>query len=97
LAADALGWLERQGIPVPDRVQVVAFDNDPDYHSLGITSCLPDWEGIGYLMAHALIRDFPVERTRLGYIRMRALLLERETTVDSRQWAADGGQRPAGR
>jgi DNA-binding transcriptional regulator YhcF (GntR family)/DNA-binding LacI/PurR family transcriptional regulator len=81
MAAHALDWLERHGIAVPDTTQLVALDNDPRFHARGITSCLPDWEGIGYLMAHALIRDFPIERTRLGYIRMRALLLERETTM----------------
>jgi hypothetical protein len=46
----------------------------------GITSVILDKETIGYNLAHALLDDIPVERTSQGYLRMKALVLERGTT-----------------
>jgi hypothetical protein len=58
----------------------MTVENDPAYYHLGLTYCYPDFARLGYLMAHALIGDFPVEKTTRGSIRMHTLVVEKLTT-----------------
>ncbi len=80
-AAGAIRWLREQGLAVPGDVSVVGLENDPAFYHLGISYCGPDWGRLGYLMAHGLIGDIPVARTRKGFVRTGALFRERLTTA----------------
>lgn len=79
-AAEALACAERRGARVPDRLSIVSLDNDPAYYHLGLTRCELDWERLGYQMAHAIVGDFPVPRTREGCLRVAARVVEKLTT-----------------
>jgi DNA-binding transcriptional regulator YhcF (GntR family) len=79
-AAAAIRWARERNINIPDDLSVIGLQSDPRYYSYGLTYCGPDWHTIGYQMAHALIRDFPVARTGKGFIRTSALMVERITT-----------------
>ena len=81
-AATALEVAERcaaRRIPLPSGVALLCFDKDVSLRRHGIASCVPDWNTIGYLMAHALIGDIPIQTSRRGFIRTPALLYERST------------------
>jgi hypothetical protein len=80
LAVEALRAAERLRVNVPAEAGLLSFANDPQYLHEGISCSVPDWQQIGYLMAHALIGDFPVARTGKGFLRVRAEVLERQTT-----------------
>ena len=80
MAVKALKEMKDMGIRVPEDVSVLTFDNDPSHYHWGITYCDPDWERTGYLMAHALIGDFPVARTSHGFIRIPGKVVEGLTT-----------------
>ncbi len=77
-AAQAVRWCTEHGRK-PAQQSVLSATNAPACYELGISSCVTDWRTIGYLLAHALIGDMPVERTRRGYIRTRARIYERLT------------------
>ncbi len=79
-AADALAWAKKRGIPVPARLGVFSLESNPRYYHLGLSCCEVDWEGIGYLMAHAVMGDFAVEKTSRGFIRPVVRVVERQTT-----------------
>jgi DNA-binding transcriptional regulator YhcF (GntR family) len=79
-AAEALALAQARGLNVPRDVAVLSLENDPSYYHLGITCCEPDWESIGYVMAHALLKDIPVEKTRRGFLRVGARVVQRLTT-----------------
>jgi DNA-binding transcriptional regulator YhcF (GntR family) len=90
-AARALDWAEKNRIRVPQDLAIVGIhtpldvaiapiEDDSHFHHLGISCCVCDWERIGYLMAHAVIGDIPIEKTSKGFIRVGALMLERQTT-----------------
>lgn len=70
----------KRGIRIPRDMAILSFENDPHYYVEGISCCIPDWERMGYLMAHAIIGDFPVARTSKGFLRVMADILERSTT-----------------
>ena len=78
-AIAAAGWCEAHRIPVPSGAAILCFDDNPTLRRHGIASCVPDWNTIGYLMAHALIGDIPIQTSRRGFIRTPALLYERST------------------
>lgn len=67
---------ERRPRP-PRELSLLSFENNPLYYHQGITCCVPDWDQMGYLMAHAIIGDFQVARTRKGFLRVKADVLER--------------------
>lgn len=79
-AAAALDWAAGRGVDIPGTLSVVSLENDPAFLHRGITCCVRDWESAGYLLAHALLGDIPIARTRQGYVRTSALMLERRTT-----------------
>jgi DNA-binding LacI/PurR family transcriptional regulator len=79
-AAEALEWCRLHRKKVPDTIAIIGLNNNPRFFHLGITTCVPDWRSIGYLMAHTILRDIPVEKTTRGYIRTRVRMYERMTT-----------------
>ncbi|MBD3242562.1 MAG: GntR family transcriptional regulator [Chitinivibrionales bacterium] len=79
-AADALSWCEAHTVRVPWDLSILGTHNCPRHYHLGLSCCVADWRAIGYQLAHALIGDLPVERTRRGYIRTRARIIHRQTT-----------------
>lgn len=78
-AAEALLWCRARKIRVPEDRAVLGFENNPAFLHHGITTVILDKETIGYNLAHALLDDIPVERSSQGYLRMKALVLERMT------------------
>lgn len=80
MAAEALQWLTRSGIPVPGEVAVVGFQNDPRYYHLGISTCGPDWDSIGYVMAHSIMGDMKLARSKKGFLKVRCHMLDKLTT-----------------
>lgn len=83
-AAQALDWAAEHRVEVPDRLGIVTLEDAPRHYVRGISFCGPDWERTGYLMAHALIGDFPVERSRQGFIRTGARVVDKRTTWRAR-------------
>jgi hypothetical protein len=79
-AASALEWAQKKGIKVPQQLSILGLEDDPTYYPFGISCCVPDWERIGYLLAHAIIGDIPVQKTAKGFIAAQARMLERLTT-----------------
>jgi hypothetical protein len=82
--SDAVELLEHYGRinrSAPEDGGILSLENSIDYARFGLATVLPDWETIGYLVAHALIGDFRPARTRRGYIKPSALLLRRKTLL----------------
>jgi len=79
-AISALRWAARSRVPIPDELSVLGLEHNPRYLQFSLSACIPDWDVCGYLMAHAIIADFPVRRTSKGYVKMATLMLERATT-----------------
>ncbi|MBD3243761.1 MAG: GntR family transcriptional regulator [Chitinivibrionales bacterium] len=75
-AATILDQLSRSGITPPHGAVLLSADNDPAYYHYGISRCEVDWQGIGHLLAHALIGDRPVplKRDRLLAVQARVLV-----------------------
>jgi DNA-binding transcriptional regulator YhcF (GntR family) len=80
MAAEGLQWLAEHGREVPRDVSVIGFQNDPRYYHLGISTCGPDWDSIGYVMAHALIGDIKQARSKKGFLRVSSHMLDKLTT-----------------
>ena len=66
---------------MPGDTMVVSFDDDPSHYQLGLSRFEVDWERVGYLMAHAMIGDFPLPRTSTGFVRPSVRFLHKLTTV----------------
>ncbi|MBD3243436.1 MAG: GntR family transcriptional regulator [Chitinivibrionales bacterium] len=79
-AVRALDWCADKGLRVPADIAIVGLENDRRFAERGITACVRDWETMGYLMAHVLIGDIPIQKTHRGFVAYDALLLERQTT-----------------
>lgn len=77
--AALLDLLARQGIAVPRQVSLISTDNNPSYYHLGISRCEIDWYGLGSLLAHAIIQDFPVRFDSRNRLPVRAQVLEKLT------------------
>lgn len=80
LAALALQWAHSVRVPVPGTLSMVSLDYDHRYCHLGLTRCEPDWDRIGYTMAHAIVGDMPLHRTTQGFLRVGARVIEKQTT-----------------
>lgn len=78
-AAEALAWAAEQRCAVPEKASIVSLENSPLGARKGIACCVPDYQNIGYILAHAIIGDIPLERTQRGFLRTRSLILERYT------------------
>jgi hypothetical protein len=79
-AAAAHAEATRRKMRVPRDLSILTLDDDPHYYHQGISSCGPDFERVGYLMARAVLGDLPVARTSRGFIRSAGRVIERGTT-----------------
>jgi DNA-binding transcriptional regulator YhcF (GntR family) len=79
-AAAALGWAADHGLDVPRDLAIVGLENDPALYHLGISRCEPDWQAIGYLLAHALMGDVRVPVERGVFLQTRARMVPKLTT-----------------
>ncbi|MBD3393104.1 MAG: GntR family transcriptional regulator [Chitinivibrionales bacterium] len=79
-ARSALDALKRAGIRVPDDIALMTLQSVPEYYHLGVSSCTPDYELVGYIMAHAIIGDIPLKKSHHGYLRIPCPVVERATT-----------------
>lgn len=59
---------------------IIGLEDDPNYYHFGLSCCIPDWETIGYQMAHTIIGDIPVKKTHKNFLATNAIMLERLTT-----------------
>lgn len=80
VAEQALDALHKRNARIPESVSVISLENDPHYLHLGLSSCAPDWDLVGYLLAHALLGDMQLERTSRGFIRVASPVVDRQTT-----------------
>jgi hypothetical protein len=80
-AVRAIEWCNARAIGIPDNIAIVGYENDPAYYHYGITSCIIDWDTIGYLLAHAAIGDISIARTSKRYIQTNASIIQRRTTI----------------
>ncbi len=78
-ALRVVDWCEARRLPVPSSAAVLSFDEDPLLQYRGIAACVPDWHTMGYLMAHSLIGDIPIKKSRKGFLRTPAVLYRRST------------------
>lgn len=76
------GWdeLRHHRKRVPEDVALISMQNSPRKYHLGLTAFSPDYDLVGYLMAHSLIGDLPIQKTSHGYIRVPCPVIERLTT-----------------
>lgn len=72
-------WCTAHRIPVPSEAAILCFEKEPSLHFRGIAACIPDWRTIGYILAHSLIGDIPLRKSRKGFLRTPAVLYERRT------------------
>jgi DNA-binding transcriptional regulator YhcF (GntR family) len=79
-AVSALRFAQRQGVLVPRDAAVMGLENDPQYCGQGLSCCVPDWDAVGYQMAHVLTGDFAVEAGEKRGFTTQALLLNRRTS-----------------
>lgn len=79
-AAGALRWCRDHRRAVPSHAGILGIQNNPAFFHLGISSLVPDWRAIGYLMAHSLLADIEVAKSRRGYLRTKFLMLRRTST-----------------
>lgn len=78
-AVQLLDYCAMRQLRVPRDVGIVGLENDPAFLSRGLTTCVPDWDAVGYLWAHTLIGDIPIERSSKGFVNARAALYRRRT------------------
>lgn len=82
MAVHAIRLCQKDAIAIPGQCSLIGLENDSAYFHYGISACVPDWEAIGYLMAHSFLRDFPIEKSRKGFMQTRAKMICRHTTPD---------------
>jgi DNA-binding transcriptional regulator YhcF (GntR family) len=80
LAAALQDALQKSGIAIARDVSLLSLENDPQWLHRSLSACAPDYDRIGYLMAHAILGDIPLQRTGRGFIRIEVPLIERQTT-----------------
>lgn len=83
MAAEGLQWLQSRGIRVPQDMSVIGFQNDPRFYHLGISTCGPDWDSMGYTMAHALVGDVKLARSKKGFLKVRCHMVDKLTTAQN--------------
>jgi len=71
-AAGAYTAVRERGLRVPEDVMIAQLGSKAPHYHMGIRECDADMDRIGYLMAHAVIGDIPVKRTRDGLIALEA-------------------------
>jgi DNA-binding transcriptional regulator YhcF (GntR family) len=80
MATAVLERAKSLGMAVPHDISILCLENDPHYLHHGFSYCGPDFDRIGYLMAHAIIGDIPIAKTTLGFIKTAGMIVEKLTT-----------------
>jgi len=80
-AGQALTWMKERGIRVPEEVSLVGLENDPACYNLGISHCGPDWDGLGYALAHSIVGDVRLARSQNGFVKVRGRFVDKLTTA----------------
>jgi hypothetical protein len=80
MAGEAMDWLRGKGKSVPQDVAIAGFQNDPRYYHLGISTCGPDWDNMGYVMAHVIVGDIKLAKSRKGFVKVRCHMVDKLTT-----------------
>ncbi len=75
-----LKYRER-GIELDRQVCILTLEDELRFRGFGISYLGPDWERLGYQMAHAVLGDINVERSRLGFLRTHPKWIHRNTTL----------------
>lgn len=78
--ADAAQWLTTMSRYRRDPGHVISLVNGRHAYRHGITCLIPDYEMMGYQLAHYIIGDFPVTKSRRGYLDVAVQMLFRKTT-----------------
>jgi DNA-binding FadR family transcriptional regulator len=65
---------------IPGDTAFLCLDDNPQHYPHGFSICTPDWQTIGYTMAHAHMNDLPVAKTTKGFLKMSARVIEKLTT-----------------
>lgn len=80
VAIRALEELSNAAIAVPDDIEILTLESAAEHLAWGLSACAPDWDRIGYLMAHGIIGDFPIEKTHRRFIKVSCDMSLRLTT-----------------
>lgn len=80
-AGEAVRHCRDAGIALPGTVAVLGMGDDPGYYRNDISTLVTDWHRLGYLMAHVLLGDIPIELSRRNFIRIPTRILERGSTA----------------
>jgi len=80
LAAYYLQQCQAKSIMVPKRISFLVLESEPRFFHLGISTCIPDFTGLGYVAAHAIIGDIPVKKSTKGYLQTTCSVVEKLTT-----------------
>jgi hypothetical protein len=81
IAINAIEALKLTKTRIPEDIAIITLENDPQNIHLGISACSPDWDRLGYLMAHAIVNDFPIKRSGRGFLRVPVPIIHRQTTL----------------
>jgi DNA-binding LacI/PurR family transcriptional regulator len=80
LAPQTLQALHRFGIGISQEAALVSLENNTAFFHHNISACAPDFNRIGYLMAHALLGDIPLNKSLRNFIRFEVPIIHRQTT-----------------
>jgi hypothetical protein len=80
-AAEALQWARKEHLAVPRDLSVIGLENDPGFYDLGISHCGPDWDGLGFALAHAILGDVRLARSQNGFLKVRGQFVDKLTTL----------------
>ncbi len=70
-------WLQTAGIRVPEDISLISFDNAPESETYPISTIDPGFSRLGYLAAHMLIGDIPLNHFSDGNVGGKANLVDR--------------------
>ena len=68
------------GMDIPNNASIITLENGVDALRENITACESDHRTIGYCLAHTILGDIPIRKTKHGYIPASARIIERRTT-----------------
>jgi len=84
IARDYHYWFRIMGIPVPRRISMISFDNQPEFMAYPMSTIDPGFARLGYLAAHILIGDIPVKTDSEGRIAGVCTLVDRGSVGPAR-------------
>jgi DNA-binding transcriptional regulator YhcF (GntR family) len=78
-ARATLDHCRRMAWRVPEQTSILVLAPNGYPEDLHIAACVTDFGALGYQMAHALLGDLPVQRSRRGFLRIPVRILKRGT------------------